>query len=445
MNGEVAAPSQREVVARAPRATTPLADIVGMDDAKAVLQEGVIQPLKMAEADDAARLFWRSSGQSAVLLSNPDAVSSAAAAEAAAAAAGAQVIQLTASDAVSVDFCRTAIAAASRKPVLVIVELLETAPTAALVIRSCLRDAVAAEGPVAKLAVVATSSSEPSKYLQAAELSAFGYKVQVAMPNKVERKQFLMKLLAQVSRVDASWGSSLRESAFDTLANLTFTYTFSEIDFIVRRAFLKSANPEGGRDPVALHHFEKIIAVTPPASAKFFNLAPAPRAAAVAVETGEEDGSKKTEDKKKKKKGDAKDPMDSIFGWCNFWLPESLHLPPVVWAMICFGLLAHLMARTTYQPQGNRKRRSGGNNSLFRDGMGGPGMGGMGGFGGDFGDGFGGLTGPSPFGNFPPPPGMPGLGGNLFGPPGADGGGAGTAASADGAGGSAPAEAKSDS
>merc|ERR1719263_2073469 len=89
----------------------------------------------------------------------------------------------------------------------------------------------------------------------------------------------------------------------------------------------------------------------------------------------------------KKKPKEAKDPMDGIFGWCNFWLPEALHLPPVVWAMIIFGILAHFMARSTYQPYGHRKRRGGGagggRNSLFNDlggGAGGP-MGGMPGFG----------------------------------------------------------------
>merc|ERR1719321_1076000 len=72
-----------------------------------------------------------------------------------------------------------------------------------------------------------------------------------------------------------------------------------------------------------------------------------------------------TSDGKKKSK-ETKDPMDGIFGWCNFWLPEALHLPPVVWAMIIFGILAHFMARSTYQPYGNRKRR-GGRSSLFPD------------------------------------------------------------------------------
>merc|ERR1719235_1170728 len=68
--------------------------------------------------------------------------------------------------------------------------------------------------------------------------------------------------------------------------------------------------------------------------------------------------SKKREAKDGKDAKDTKDPMDSIFGWRNFWLPDSMQLPPVVWAMIIFGLLAHFMARSTYQPHG-RKRRGG--------------------------------------------------------------------------------------
>ena len=65
--------------------------------------------------------------------------------------------------------------------------------------------------------------------------------------------------------------------------DLTANYTFAEIDFVVRRAFLRSTQEEdwlaslfitigracaecnesrrqGSRDPVALHHFEKILA-----------------------------------------------------------------------------------------------------------------------------------------------------------------------------------------
>merc|ERR1719476_41090 len=64
-------------------------------------------------------------------------------------------------------------------------------------------------------------------------------------------------------------------------------------------------------------------------------------------------------DSSKKTKKEVKDPMDGIFGWCNFWLPEALHLPPVVWAMTIFGILAHFMARSTYQPYHRRSRRGG--------------------------------------------------------------------------------------
>merc|ERR1719409_972042 len=107
----------------------------------------------------------------------------------------------------------------------------------------------------------------------------------------------------------------------------------------------------------------------PPQAAEAFNetYVAEPTAAPAAAAAGEAKRKDRTETKKKPK--DTKDPMDGIFGWCNFWLPESLHLPPVVWAMIIFGILAHFMARSTYQPYGQRKRRGGpgARSSLFSD------------------------------------------------------------------------------
>ncbi|CAJ1423169.1 unnamed protein product [Effrenium voratum] len=151
--------------------------------------------------------------------------------------------------------------------------------------------------------------------------------------------------------------------------HLTENYTFAEMDFVVRRTFLRSTNEEGGRDPVALHHFEKILAETPAQSLQAYqgsrSLAPGAQPEA-ASDPGKPDKKKKT----------SKDPMESIFGWCNFWLPAAFHLPPVVWAMVIFGLMAHLMARSTcpadapsclslcqrigcnrYQPYSKRKNR----------------------------------------------------------------------------------------
>merc|ERR1719446_1915583 len=76
--------------------------------------------------------------------------------------------------------------------------------------------------------------------------------------------------------------------------------------------------------------------------------------------------------------------------------------------MIIFGILAHFMARSTYQPYGARGKRRGGNgrggSSLFGDLGGGPGGGpGSSMFGDNMNDWYGGG---SPFANFPPPPGM---------------------------------------
>ncbi|OLP89672.1 Serine/threonine-protein phosphatase PP2A catalytic subunit [Symbiodinium microadriaticum] len=414
---------------RDPRPKAQLADLIGLEEAKAVLREAVTLPLQLAEVGS---IFWRSAERSAVLLSGPEGIGKRAAAEAAAALAGAQVLHLAATDAVKTAFCRTATskADASQKPVLLLVEGIEFAPEAALSIRRCLAEVARAEGSQ-RVACVATAGSDPSQFLRAIELFPFGFMVQISPPSQAERKQFLLKLFAQVSRSDAQWGSALREAAVDTLANLTANYTFAEIDFVVRRAFLRSTQEEGSRDPVALHHFEKILAETPPQSFSAFEQGASSRTAPVtspAMGAGEEPPSKKDSDGKRKKREGGKDPMESIFGWCNFWLPEAFHLPPVIWAMVIFGIMAHLMARTTYQPYNNRRRRgaerggAGGRSSLFGDlkgnpygplgeglgdwplgGMGGmPGMAGMGGLGG--------------LGGFPTPPGFgPDLEGSLVG------------------------------
>jgi hypothetical protein len=224
-----------------------------------------------------------------------------------------------------------------------------------------------------------------------------------AFPSAVERKQFLLNLFKGISRVDPTWASALREAAVSTLANLTERYTFSEIELVVRRAFIRSINQEGGYDPVALHHFEQILASTPSQAADAFNETFVATESTASTEGAHSSGEvSKATDAAKKKSKEVKDPMDGIFGWCNFWLPEALHLPPVVWAMIIFGILAHFMARSTYQPYGNRKRR-GGRSSLFPDLS--PGAPNPYGFGteGAFNDLY---SGGAPFANFPPPPGM---------------------------------------
>ncbi|CAK0845792.1 unnamed protein product [Prorocentrum cordatum] len=128
--------------------------------------------------------------------------------------------------------------------------------------------------------------------------------------------------------------------------------------------------------------------------------------------------------------------MEAIFGWFNVWLPESLQLPPVVWAMTCFGILAHFMARTTYQPY-SRKRRG-----VAASSMGGRAGGGSGGLWGDLGgtghpyppfaEGMGdfpqGFGAHGAFAGFPQPPGgvagMAGGGGAPGGAPSGDAGGA---------------------
>jgi len=384
---------------RPPRSGPALADVIGIQQAKAVLHEGIVVPASMAIT--MRRLFWRSSERSAILLVGPLGLGKRAAAEAAASAAAALVLPILATDVARSGFCRTAAmyARTEERPVVVIVEMLEAAPSAALAIRQCLQETLGGDDAPVRVFFVATLNRE-LRQMNSVHLAPFGYVAELGLPQDAERKQFLLRLLKEISRVDAQWASALRESAVATLASLTANYTFAEIDLIVRRAFIRSTNDEGMRDPVALHHFEQIIADTPPQSVSSFNVT-SPEVSGGDTVTGEP--KKEASDASKKKGKDVKDPMDGIFGWCNFWLPEALHLPPVVWAMIIFGILAHFMARSTYQPYGHRKRRggAGARNSLF----------------GDIGSGsspypsFGdqlnewGYPGGSPF--FPPPPGMP--------------------------------------
>jgi hypothetical protein len=192
-------------------------------------------------------------------------------------------------------------------------------------------------------------------------LAPFGYVVEAGLPSEAERSKFLLNLLTEISRVDPVWGGALNQAAVSSLANLTASYTFSEIELVVRRAFIRSVNDKGSRDPVALHHFEQILTTMPP------------QASAIGVhdvlplDVGQSPGGEpaKSSTEKNNKKKDMKDPMDGIFGWCNFWLPEALHLPPVVWAMIIFGVLAHFMARSTYPPYGRDRKKNKSRSGLF--------------------------------------------------------------------------------
>lgn len=407
-----------QIALRSPRSSLPaLADIIGLEEAKAVLHEAVILPSTLAA--NTARLFWRSSDRTAILLVGPAGLGKGAAIEAAASAAGAQLLPLLASEAATSDFCRVATdaASASGRPVVVAIHGLETAPSAGLIVRQCLRDVADLEHDVAaRIFIVATAARELQSIVAAPMLAPFGHVARLALPSDSERKVFIERLFVQISRVDALWGSALRETAVVTLANLTASYTFAEIDLVVRRAFLRSTNADGLRDPVALHHFEKILAETSPTAASAFTAAagnPSP-AAGVAVAIDVKKGS--SDAGKPKEKKEVKDPMDGIFGWCNFWLPEALRLPAVVWAMILFGILAHFMARST-QPYGQRKRRSAGGSSgqgarsaLFGDmgaAAGAPAAGGAAGF-PSFGEGMSDWS--SSFAGFPPPPGMAGRG-----------------------------------
>eukprot|EP00913_Durusdinium_trenchii_P031782 g29766.t1 len=198
-------------------ARSPLTELHGRDEAKAMMREAVTLPLRMADVLDFERIFWRSAERKALLVSGPAGCGKRALAEAAAAEAGAQVLHLAARDAKTSDFCRTALSTSStsKKPVMVLIEGLEMEPEAASTIGHCLTE-VAREHQ--RIAFVASASSEPSSFLHPIELFPFGWVLQIPAPGQAERKQFLLKLLAQVSRVDAVWGSALRESAVDTLA-----------------------------------------------------------------------------------------------------------------------------------------------------------------------------------------------------------------------------------
>jgi len=258
--------------------------------------------------------------------------------------------------------------------VVVIIESLEIDPSAALAVRRCLREVAAGGAEMLSKVFVVATLDRPLRSLGAAELAPFGFIAELHPPQETQRKEFLLRLFQKISRMDARWGSALREAEVMTLASLTSTYSFAEIELVVRRAFIRSTTADG-RDPVALHHFEAILSEAPAQAAKAFN--DSPKLVQTIVEEEPTKGTpKKRYDKRTKGKGDSeiKDPMDGIFGWCNFWLPEALHLPAVVWAMIIFGILAHFMARSMYQPYGQRKRGRGGgpaaggrSNSLFGD------------------------------------------------------------------------------
>merc|ERR1712160_221352 len=94
----------------------------------------------------------------------------------------------------------------------------------------------------------------------------------VLPPDQDERKRYLLKLLANISRMDPQWASSLRESSVTAFANLTARYTYDEIDLVVRRV-LGRGQKEGNapRDPVALPDFERVLAISPPTAFHSFH------------------------------------------------------------------------------------------------------------------------------------------------------------------------------
>eukprot|EP00929_Paragymnodinium_shiwhaense_P121681 TRINITY_DN9401_c0_g1_i1.p1 TRINITY_DN9401_c0_g1~~TRINITY_DN9401_c0_g1_i1.p1 ORF type:complete len:513 (-),score=111.60 TRINITY_DN9401_c0_g1_i1:277-1815(-) len=412
---------------RPAKAPVALADIIGLGSARDVLREAVVLPLSAnAEGSDVlSRVFWRSSELSAPLLVGPSGLGKAAAVEAAAAAAGAQIMHLQASSVLASAgrFCSALTEASQGRRVVVLVESLELAPAAALSIRQCLRDVVgsATSGAAAARVVVVATMEGELRTLGPSELASFGYVVTLGAPNEAERKQFLLKLFAQVSRVDPQWSAGFREADVAALAALTKRYTFAEMELVVRRAFLRSSSSssnaaeqseqtaaQSARDPASMTLFEQILQeMGPQALDAFEGASPAgePVGAASSSTSGKSSGSGKD-----KKKGPSKDPMEGVFGWCNALLPEALHLPPVVWAMMLFGILAHFMARSTYQPYGHRKRRGGnsdkapGRGTFFGDFGSGGGSNPYGSIGSDPNDWY--AEG-SPFSNFPPPPGMP--------------------------------------
>ncbi|CAJ1374688.1 unnamed protein product [Effrenium voratum] len=147
---------------RAVREPSGQPELLGMEEAKAAIREAITLPLQMADLD---RIFWRSAERGALLLSGPAGSGKRAAAEAAASEANAQVLHLGAREAQS-NFCRTALAASSTKPVLVLIEDLESAPEAALRIRRCLGEVARAKS---RVVCVATAGSDPSAFLQPRE------------------------------------------------------------------------------------------------------------------------------------------------------------------------------------------------------------------------------------------------------------------------------------
>jgi hypothetical protein len=176
--------------------------------------------------------------------------------------------------------------------------------------------------------------------------------VELSPPGEAERKRFLQKLFTRISRTDPRWASALREAEVGQLANLTENYTFAEIEFVVRRAFLRSTTTDGNeRDPVAIHHFDQILGAMGPRAFAAFQQGPP----VVAVSEAPRGQAAEGDDEEKKSK-DVKD-MEDIFGWTSVWLPG---FPPVVWLIIAITVVAYFIFGPMYSPPGSRRRRRGG-------------------------------------------------------------------------------------
>jgi len=254
---------------REPRVSHALADIVGLDEVKAVLHEAVVQTSRMVDAQ--VQLFQQSNMHSAVLIIGPWGLGKSAAVEAAAAAAGALVLSVSSTD-VTGGFCKAVVGLGVHTSLVVIIEALEANPSASLVVSLCLQE-VQTAGLITKLLFVAISS-RALNFFDATVRAPFGYVVELGPPVFGDRKEFLLRLLFQVSRVNRQWESLVSEMVIGSLANQTEGYTFAEVELVVKRAFLRSVGSDGAYHSFGLDQFTQILADTPPRATAAFNEAP---------------------------------------------------------------------------------------------------------------------------------------------------------------------------
>jgi len=285
------------------------------------------------------------------------------------------------------------------RAVALVVEQLDTAPDAAGALSRCyfeLSEPLSAEGSAgaARVVVIGTAARETA-VLQ----SLFGQSLRVDRPSAADRAAYLKRLVAGYSVRAQGGGSSLDDGVAAGVAAKAAEFTYSDLEVLAQRALAAAGS---GTTALTEAHFDRTLESMRPTQVYVTPVVAASPEQGVAADQPAAGGNSTA--------GKKKDGLEflEIFGVLNKILPESMQMPPIVWAMILFGILTHFMTAAT-SPR-RKKRGSAGKPSLFstpgaRGGMrGGPGM-----FGAneDLGDLMAGAGMPMPPGGFgmPGPPG----------------------------------------